>query len=128
MATPTSFRDLRVWQNAMQLAVDIYHLAGNLPPTERPGLSTNLQHAATVIPTVIANGHKTRSKTGMVTACRQALATCTELETLLGITGQLYPNVPSNDLIDQLDEVQEMLQLAIKRLSSGPVAGPRKTV
>lgn len=127
MATSTSFRDLRAWQNAMQLAVDIYHLAGNLPPTERPGLSTNLQHAAAAIPTQIAAGHKTRSKNGMISGCRAALHHCTELETLLAITGQLYPNVPSNDLIDQLDEVQDMLMMAIQRLSQGQPK-PHKTV
>jgi four helix bundle protein len=127
MATATSFRDLRIWQNAMQLAVDIYHLSGGLPPSERPGLSTQLQQTAADIPTRIAAGHKTGSRTGMRTACQQALLSCTELETLLIITGQLYPNVPSNDLIDQLDDVQQMVTSAIKRLGTAP-AGPRKTV
>jgi four helix bundle protein len=133
MATSTSFRDLRLWQNAMQLTVDIYSLSGNLPPTERPGLSTQLQQTAATIPTLIANGHKTGSRTGMVSACRHALATGTELETLLVITGQLYPSIPSNDLLDQLDEVQQMLALAIRKLGgsgggSGSASGPRKSI
>lgn len=132
MATPTSFRDLRVWQHAMQLAVDTYHLAGNLPPNERPGLATNLQDAAAFIPTLIAQGHKSRSKATMLSSCRIALDRCTYLETYLVITGQLYPNIPSNDLIDQLEEVQEMLSVAVKKLAEGDkavrTAGPRKTV
>lgn len=127
MATSTSFRDLRVWQHAMQLAVDSYHLASTLPPTERPGLATNLQDSSAALPTLIARGHKSRSKTTMLSSCRQALETCTYLETYLIITGQLYPNIPSNDLIDQLEEVQEMLTAAIAKLTGGPGASASRT-
>lgn len=123
MAAATSFRDIRAWQNAMQLAVDVYQLTGSLPPTERPGLSTDLQHTAAAIPTLIASGHKTRSRSGMLTACQRALHEAAELETYLIIVGQLYPNVPSNDLLDALDEVQQMLQALIARLASKP--GPK---
>jgi four helix bundle protein len=106
----------------MQLTVDIYQLAGSLPPSERPGLSTDLQHAAAAIPTLIATGHKTRTRSGMANACQRALQNAAELETLLILVGNLFPNVPSNDLLDQLDEVQQMLQALIQRLSgtSGP--------
>lgn len=109
----------------MQLAVDVYQLAGSLPPTERPGLSTDMQRAAAAIPTLIAGGHKSRSRTGMVHACQRALSEVTELETYLIIVGQLYPNVPSNDLLDLLDEVQQLLQTLVSRLSSN--TGPKKT-
>lgn len=125
MATATSFRDIRVWQTAMQLTVDVYQLAGSLPPTERPGLSTDMQRAAAAIPTLIATGHKSRSRTSMANACRRALVEATELETYLIIVGQLYPNVPSNDLLDLLDEVQQLLQTLIQRLSSN--TGTKKT-
>jgi four helix bundle protein len=126
MAAATSFRDIRVWQNAMQLAVDIYQLAGSLPPTERPGLSTDLQQSAATIPTLIATGHKTRSRAGLSTACQRALSEAARLETLLILVGNLYPNVPSNDLLDQLDEVQQMLQALISRLESKP--GPKTAI
>lgn len=127
MAASTSFRDLRIWQYAMQLAVDIYHLSGDLPPNERPGLSTNLQQTAARIPTLLATGHKSGSRTVMINSCREALEAAAELETLLIIAGQLYPSVPSNDLVDQLDEVQQMLRALFKRLAAAK-SGPRKTV
>jgi four helix bundle protein len=130
MAAVTSFRDIRAWQNAMQLAVDIYSLAGNLPPAERPGLSTQLQQTAAAIPTMIATGHKTGTRSGMITSCRRALAMGAELETLLIITGQLYPNIPSNDLVDQLEETQQMLAVLIKRLgqTKSGTSGSRGTI
>lgn len=123
---PTSFRDIRVWQNAMQLTVDIFQLAGTLPQIERPGLATSLQRAATIIPTAIATGHKSGSRTGMLRGCQEAMAAASELETLLIIVGQTYPNVPSNDLLDQLDEVQQMLIAVVRRLSTK--TGPSKAI
>ena len=126
MAAVTSFRDIRVWQNSMQLAVDIYQLAGSLPPTEKPGLATNLQQTVVTIPALIATGHKSGTRSGMVQACHRSLEAAAELETLLIILGQLYPNVPSNDLIDQLDEVQQMLLTVVKRLSATPK--PKKSL
>lgn len=127
MAAVSSFRDIRAWQYAMQLAVDIYRLTADLPPTEKPGLSTNLQQAATAIPSIIATGHKTGSRAGMIDACHQAVDAASEVESLLIIAGQLYPNVPSNDLLDQLEEVQQMLEALVKRLK-GAKPAPRKTV
>lgn len=126
MAATTSFRDIRVWQYAMQLAVDTYQMAGALPPSEKPGLATDLQQCAVRIPTLIATGHKTGSRSGMVQACREAARAGAELETLLIIVGQLYPNAPSNDLMDQLEEVQQMLATAIKRLSTS--SAPKKAL
>ncbi|MDB5181736.1 MAG: four helix bundle protein [Candidatus Saccharibacteria bacterium] len=120
MAAVTSFRDIRVWQYAMQLSVDIYQFSSALPPAEKPGLATELQQTVVRIPTLIATGHKSGSRSGMVQACRSAVTAAAELETLLIIVGQLYPNAPSNDLIDQLDEVQQMLTTAIKRLAAAP--------
>lgn len=129
MAQATSYRDLRVWQNAMQLSVDIYHLAKSLPPNERPGLSTQLQQAAAAIPTLIATGHKTGTRVGLRNACERAITACTELEMLLIITGQTYPSIPSNDLLDQLDEVSQMLLSAVHKLAQGTTAAkPRRTV
>lgn len=117
MAGVTSFRDIRVWQHAMQLTVDVYQMAASLPPAEKPGLATDLQQASARIPTLIATGHKTGSRSGMVQACREALRGAGELETYLIIVGQLYPNAPTNDLIDQLEEVQQLLGVLTKRLT-----------
>ena len=126
MAGVTSFRDIKVWQYAMQLAVDVYQMASALPPAEKPGLATDLQQTVVRIPTLIATGHKAGTRSGMVQACRESVRFTAELETLLIIVGQLYPNAPSNDLIDQLDEVQQMLTTLIKRLSQS--AQPKKAL
>lgn len=56
-----SYRDLFVWQRAMELAEGAYGLARSMPSTERFGLTSQLLRAAVSVPANIAEG---RSRTG----------------------------------------------------------------
>jgi four helix bundle protein len=51
-----SFRDLLVWQKAMDLTETIYRLTRNFPRQEIYGLSSQLRRAAISIPSNIAEG------------------------------------------------------------------------
>ena len=51
-----SFRDLQVWQKAMELTVLIYKLAGAFPREEIYGLRSQLRRCAVSIPSNIAEG------------------------------------------------------------------------
>ena len=51
-----SFRDLLVWQRAMQLTVAIYRLTGGFPREEQYGLTSQVRRAAVSIPSNIAEG------------------------------------------------------------------------
>jgi len=55
--TIRSYRDLKVWQKAMDLAVDCYRLSRRLPRSEMYGLSSQMQRSAASIPANIAEGH-----------------------------------------------------------------------
>jgi len=52
-----NYRDLRVWQLAMELVVDCYRMAKSFPRHELFGLTSQLQRAAVSIPANIAEGH-----------------------------------------------------------------------
>jgi len=51
-----SFRDLLVWQRAMQLTVAIYRLSSGFPREEQYGLSSQVRRSAVSIPSNIAEG------------------------------------------------------------------------
>jgi four helix bundle protein len=51
-----SFRDLLVWQRAMELSVAIYELTKSFPVEERFGLTNQLRRASVSIPSNIAEG------------------------------------------------------------------------
>src|SRR2546428_12566266 len=55
--TIKSYRDLLVWQKAMDLVVNSYQLAALLPKSEAYGLVSQIQRAAVSIPANIAEGH-----------------------------------------------------------------------
>ncbi|MBQ6018845.1 MAG: four helix bundle protein [Clostridia bacterium] len=53
----STYRDLNVWQKAMELAEYTYNLCSLLPEEERFGLISQMQRAAVSIPSNIAEGH-----------------------------------------------------------------------
>jgi len=52
-----SYRDLAVWQSAMDLAVQAHRLSRRFPKTELYGLTAQLKRAALSVPANIAEGH-----------------------------------------------------------------------
>jgi four helix bundle protein len=52
-----SFRDLRVWNEAVDFAVLIYAATGKFPARENFGLTSQLRNAAVSISSNIAEGH-----------------------------------------------------------------------
>ena len=54
---PHSFRDLVVWQRAMQLTVVIYRLTREFPREEIYGLTSQIRRSAVSMPSNIAEGH-----------------------------------------------------------------------
>jgi len=52
-----SFRDLVVWQRAMQLTVAIYRLSQKFPREEIYGLTSQIRRSAVSVPSNIAEGH-----------------------------------------------------------------------
>jgi four helix bundle protein len=52
-----SYRDLKVWEKAMDLVVESYRLSNLLPKSEMFGLASQIRRAAVSIPANIAEGH-----------------------------------------------------------------------
>jgi four helix bundle protein len=51
------YRDLDVWQLAMEIVVSIYHITRAFPAEEKFGLTAQLRRAAVSVPSNIAEGH-----------------------------------------------------------------------
>jgi four helix bundle protein len=61
MSSSGSFRDLRVWQEGMKLAREVYRGTANFPKHELYGLTQQIRRAAVSIPSNIAEGKGHRS-------------------------------------------------------------------
>jgi len=57
----SSFRELRVWQEAMALAARTYRSTAQFPKTEMDGLALQMRRAAVSVPSNIAEGKGHRS-------------------------------------------------------------------
>lgn len=51
-----SFTDLKAWQKSHQLALSIYKLTDNFPPSEQFGLSSQMRRAAVSVCSNLAEG------------------------------------------------------------------------
>ena len=106
-----TFRDLVVWQKAMDLVVEIYRLTGGFPAEEKFGLTSQMRRAAVSIPCNIAEGHGRHSGKEFLRFLWIANGSLTELETQLIITHrlQLITKEDYQQLREHFQQVGRML-------------------
>lgn len=85
MGAIRSFRDLEVWQRAVELAVASYAITRVLPKEERFALGDQMRRSAVSISTNIAEGHARHSTAEFLQALSHSRGSLGELETLLEI-------------------------------------------
>jgi four helix bundle protein len=56
MGTGSGYRDLLLWQEAMNLAVKVYRVTARFPKEETYGLTVQIRKSAVSIPSNIAEG------------------------------------------------------------------------
>ncbi len=87
--TVKSFRDLRVWQAAMDLVEKIYRLTQKFPTQEAYGLTNQLRRAAVSIPSNIAEGHARQHTKEYLNFLSVAQGSLAELQTQIEIASRL---------------------------------------
>jgi four helix bundle protein len=112
-----SYRDLKVWQEAMSLAVACYHLTRGFPRDELFGLTAQIRRAAASIPANIAEGHGRESTGSFVQFLRVAQGSLKELETHLLLPGEVgLSTQPPDALLRRSGEIGRMLRALIRSL------------
>jgi four helix bundle protein len=83
------YRELEVWQKAMDLVVACYQTSQNFPKTEAFGLTSQLQRAAVSIPANIAEGQGRQHLAEFIQFLSIAYGSLSELETHIQIAQRL---------------------------------------
>ncbi len=83
------YRDLTVWQKAMDLVVEVYQLVKLLPREELYDLSSQMRRAAISIPSNIAEGQARKSTREFINFLSIAQGSKAELQTQLLICEKL---------------------------------------
>jgi four helix bundle protein len=78
-----SFKDLVVWQRAVQLGVAVYRLSSTFPPSERFGLTSQLRRASVSVASNIAEGYGKSTRVRYVSFLGHARGSNGEVQTQL---------------------------------------------
>ena len=105
------YRDLNVWQEAMDLVVSCYRLTATFPKHELFGLTSQLQRAAVSIPANIAEGEGRQYEGEFLKHLAVALGSLAELETHIQIARRLgYVGESTQDeLLEHTRKISRML-------------------
>jgi len=121
-----SYRDLRVWQDSLDITKKIYLLTKSFPRSEQYGLTSQMRRAAVSIPSNIAEGHARIGTGEYLRFLSIALGSIAELETQL-IISQRLDYLSAQDLssvMEQLARVGKMLRNLYKSIEPYRVHEP----
>lgn len=114
-----SYRDLVVWQKAMDLVVMVYAVTKRFPSDERYGLTSQLKRASISVPSNIAEGYGRHSTADYIRFLQFALGSLNEVQTQLELASRLE-FIGWDQMKDGLElcaEIEKMLVTLVKRLN-----------
>ena len=113
-----SYKDLKVWNKAMDLTTMVYDALKTFPPKEEYGLSSQMRRSSVSIPSNIAEGYGRNSTLDYCRFLQIALGSAYELETQVELARRLdyVDNDTANKLTTQLTEVGRMLNSLINKI------------
>lgn len=115
-----SYRDLVVWQEAMNLAETAYRVTASFPKEEAYGLTTQLRRSAASVPANIAEGYGRDSSGAYVQHLRVAQGSLKEYEThlLLAERVGLVEREILEPLLSKAELIGKMLRSLIRSIES----------
>ena len=116
-----SYRDLRVWREAMDLAEACYRLTAAFPRDELFGMVSQIRRAGVSIPANIAEGYGRDSSGAYVQFLRIAQGSLKELETHLLLAERLayVHGEVVQPVLSSCDAIGRMLRALIRSIESG---------
>jgi four helix bundle protein len=116
-----SYRDLKVWQQAMELSEACYRLTRNFPKDELYGMTAQIRRASVSVPANIAEGNGRESRGEYIQFLRVAQGSLKELETHLLLAHRIQTTTLKEvePILDRCEAVGKMLRALIRSLQKG---------
>jgi len=114
----SSYRDLRVWQAAMDLAQSVYLASRSFPKEETYGLTSQLRRSSVSVPSNIAEGYGRENTVSYVQYLRIAQGSLKELETqiILACRLEYFDSGAGERLLANCEDIGKMLRALIRSL------------
>ncbi len=118
-----SYRDLQVWQRAVELAVHIYRVTESFPKTEIYALTNQMRRAAVSIASNIAEGYG-RSEAELARYLTIARGSLAELETQAEIAQRIgyLSDKDHADISEEISVLGRQLNVFHQRVNQPPTA------
>jgi four helix bundle protein len=119
-ATIRDYKDLHVWQKAMDLAKQIYQLTRTFPSEEKFGLISQMRRAAVSVPSNLAEGQARNTTGEFIQFISNAQGSLAELDTQCRLASTLGFCKPTDmETIGLLvTELQKMLKGLRRKLTT----------
>jgi four helix bundle protein len=119
-----SYKDLRVWKQSVDLALEIYRYTQNFPKHELYGLTSQLRRAAVSVSSNIAEGKGRSSDKELILFLHHSRGSLLELETQVFIARELaYIEEPqAKHLLSQVENLAKALNALINSLKKSIAA------
>ncbi|HSF31161.1 MAG TPA: four helix bundle protein [Candidatus Tectomicrobia bacterium] len=112
------YKDLVVWQKAMELVTAIYKATNTFPKEELYGLTSQIRRAAVSVPSNIAEGQGRKTRGEFRQFLGQAKGSLAELETQLLIAHNLGYLEDCSALLAQQAEIARLLNGLLNSLTT----------
>ncbi|WP_448702517.1 four helix bundle protein [Mucilaginibacter sp. AW1-3] len=115
-----NLKELKIWNKAIDLAVNVYKATSTFPSDERFGLTSQSRRAAVSIPSNIAEGAGRNSNKEFNNFLGIANGSSYELQTQLIISNrlELLDSKTTDELVEQITELQKMNYAFQQKLKS----------
>jgi len=106
-----TFRDLKVWEKAHELVLEVYKITKEFPGEEKFGLVSQLRRSAGSIPTNLAEGYKRKSRRDFAHFVNIAEGSLEETKYILLLSCDLgYINKSKLEMLNSIcEEIGKML-------------------
>ena len=114
-----SYRDLQIWQKAVDLAVHVYQMTEAFPKSEVYGPANQMRRAAASVASNIAEGHS-RSQAELSRFLSIARGSLAELETQVEIAQRIsyLSPVQHTELLDETNTLGKQINVFHQRVNA----------
>jgi four helix bundle protein len=105
-----NLKELKIWNKAIDLSVNVYKATSNFPQEEKYGLTSQIRRSAVSVPSNISEGAGRNSNKEFIHFLGIANGSSYELQTQLIISNRLslISNETLEPLLGEIEEIQKM--------------------
>lgn len=117
-----NFKNLKVWEKSVDLAVKVYHVTAEFPNEEKFGITSQMRRSSVSVPSNIAEGTAKNTSKAFLNSLDISLGESFELETQAIIANRvgLMDQKTFDVLETDIAEVQRMIHGFMQTLESNP--------